>query len=191
MFQNHYSNTNDSNDSLGGYTSSWNQTQTPLTQQELQFILTEKKPILSLLAHAKIPIAQLDPQTLRELPTWQQVTNLYGDAPRIWGINEGQCTAFQTHSDPALHFLSTAGAFNSGTNLMAELLIHNCQMTARVQKYGASNPGIRWQVPWGKHNPPGNEDFRLHHKTLKSQDVDPTNILPAVTIRDPYVWMNR
>jgi len=42
-----------------------------------------------------------------------------------------------------------------------------------------------------QHTPPGDEAFRLTHKTLKDADVDATNILPAVTIRDPYVWMNR
>lgn len=49
--------------------------------------------------------------------------------------------------------------------------------------------GIRWQVPWGKHHPPGDEQFRLNYKTEKDFNVDARNILPAVTIRDPYVWM--
>lgn len=161
----------------------------PLTEQEWATILEEKKPILDMLKQAKVPIRDLEPRTLRALPTWKEITDLYGDEPRIYGLE--QCPDFQTHSDPAEHFVSTAGTFNSGTNLMAELLISNCHMQPRMDKYGVTNRGVRWQVPWGKHTPPGDEQFRLSHKTLKDADVDATNILPAVTIRDPYVWMNR
>lgn len=41
-----------------------------------------------------------------------------------------------------------------------------------------------------KHSPPGNEKFRLEHKTEKDGNVDATNIMPGVTIRDPYVWFH-
>lgn len=40
------------------------------------------------------------------------------------------------------------GTFNSGTNLMAELLIHNCHMQKRMDRFGHKNRGVRWQVPW-------------------------------------------
>ena len=58
-----------------------------------------------------------------------------------------------------------------------------------MEKYGPVNKGVRWQVPWGKHTPVKDEEYRLTHKSDKDKDVDATNILPAVTIRDPYVWM--
>ena len=44
-------------------------------------------------------------------------------------------------------------------------------------------------VPWGKHTPPGDEEYRLEHKSIKDQGVDANMILPAVTVRDPYYWM--
>lgn len=72
---------------------------------------------------------------------------------------------------------------------MAELLIANCHMPARMVKYGRVNRGIRWQVPWGKHTPPGDEEYRQIHKSAKDKNVDANNILPAVTIRDPVVWL--
>ena len=156
------------------------------TQAEREQHRAAKKHILDMLEEAGIH--DLDDRTLRDLPTWKEVTDLYGDKPRIAGL-EDQCEAFQSHSDPAEHFVSTAGTFNSGTNLMAELLIANCHIAPRMKKYGAQNRGVRWQVPWGKHSPPGDEEFRLKHKTLKDANVDATNILPAVTIRDPYIWM--
>ena len=159
-----------------------------LTEQEREKHRRAKKPILDMFHEAGIKDSDLDDATLQDLPTWEEVTYLYGDEPVIVGLDD-QCEAFQQHSDPAEHFVSTAGTFNSGTNLMAELLLANCHMQARMDKYGAENRGIRWQVPWGKHSPPGDEDFRLTHKTLKDAGVDATNIIPAVTIRDPYVWM--
>lgn len=161
----------------------------PLTDEEWATIKVEKKHFLDMFKAAKIKVTDLDAQTLRDLPTWKEVSDLYGDEPRIYGLD--QCEVFQKHSDPAEHFVSTAGTFNSGTNLMAELLIANCHMEERMKKYGAANRGVRWQVPWGKHTPPGDEEFRLTHKTLKDANVDASNILPSVTIRDPYVWMNR
>lgn len=40
-------------------------------------------------------------------------------------------------------------------------------------------------MPWGKHTPVGDDEYRLSHVTAKDKGVDPNNILPAVTIRDP------
>jgi hypothetical protein len=71
-------------------------------------------------------------------------SSLYGPEPVIHGLNT--CASFRDSSDPADHFLGVAGTFNSGTNLLSELLIHNCHMTARMAKYGPINEGIRWQV---------------------------------------------
>ena len=41
----------------------------------------------------------------------------------------------------------------------------------------------------GKHTPPGDEEFRLSHKTHNDANVNASDILPAVTIRDPLVWL--
>lgn len=69
---------------------------------------------------------------------------MYGEDPVMLGLDT--CKAFQEASDPAEHYLAVAGTFNSGTNLLAELLIHNCHMPARMAKYGKIHEGIRWQV---------------------------------------------
>jgi hypothetical protein len=64
-------------------------------------------------------------------------------------------------------------------------------MTTRMKKYGSESKGIRWQVPWGKHTPPLDEEFRQTHKTKKGDlNIEADNVLPAVMIRDPYVWMH-
>jgi hypothetical protein len=114
----------------------------PKTRAQLE---EERLPILQVLRAAGIG-DDLDDETLRLLPTWAEFTGLYGAEPHVYGLH--MCESFQNRSDPADHFVSTAGNFNTGTNLMAELLISNCHMQKRMDKYGEENRGIRWQVPW-------------------------------------------
>ena len=49
------------------------------------------------------------------------------------------------------------------------------------------SPGIRDQVPWGKHNP---VSYRMTHKTTTAKQVDASSFFPAVVIKDPYTWMD-
>jgi hypothetical protein len=110
-------------------------------------LLADKGRIMDLLTAAGVKVdPEGDKDLIRDLPTWSEVVNLYGPEPVIYGLEE--CDRFQHMSDPADHFVSTAGTFNTGTNLMAELLIANCHMQERMDKYGAVNRGVRWQVPW-------------------------------------------
>ncbi|GAX20122.1 hypothetical protein FisN_17Lh074 [Fistulifera solaris] len=157
----------------------------PNTSAQLNVSLSAgKEPLIALLRDAGV---QVDDEIVERLPTWQQVADLYGSEPVIFGLET--CQKFQTENgDPADHFVSTAGTFNTGTNLMAELLIHNCHMPARMKKYGHRNRGVRWQVLWGKHTPVGDEDFRLHHRTY-NDTMNAEDIFPAVTVRDPFKWM--
>lgn len=143
-------------------------------------------PILQILKEAGID--DIDNETLAILPTWKEVTRLYGLKPRIYGLDS--CESFRKHSESAEHFLGVAGNFNSGTNLLSELLIHNCLMTERMEKYGPQNKGIRWQVPWGKHSPPLDDEFRKRHKTKPGdENIEAHNVLAAVTIRDPVRYL--
>jgi hypothetical protein len=161
-----------------------------LTDANITAMLKAKGPILDLIRQANITFDPVeDADLLDELPDWDDVVRMYGPKPVLYGINEGNCQRFQQQSDPGEHMVGVAGTFNSGTNLMAELLIHNCMMPERMKKYGHRNVGIRWQVPWGKHTPPGDEKYRNEHKSAKDRNVSATEIMPAVTIRDPLIWL--
>lgn len=163
---------------------------TVLSDANITALLKAKGPILDLIREADISFDPVeDADLLEELPDWDDVVRMYGDKPVLYGINEGNCERFRQHSDPGDHLLGVAGTFNSGTNLMAELLIHNCMMPERMKKHGHKQVGIRWQVPWGKHTPPGDEKYRNEHKSKKDKDVDAAEIMPAVTIRDPLIWL--
>jgi hypothetical protein len=55
-------------------------------------------------------------------------------------------------TEPSLTFLAMAGTFNSGTNLLASLMIRNCQIDERMKVYGEKQKGMRWQVKWVRFN---------------------------------------
>jgi hypothetical protein len=143
--------------------------------------------------HSSIAI---DETTLKRLPSVHDVTALYGSTPVVLGLET--CEVFQHHHptilDAAEHLVSVAGSFNTGTNLLAELLIANCYIPERQAKYHTS--GVRWQVLWGKHTPVDDENFRVSHRTYKNETgpnheppITPDMIFPAITIRDPFKWM--
>jgi hypothetical protein len=74
-----------------------------------------REPILALLTEAGIDVKSLDEATVESLPTWEQVTNLYGHVPQLIGLEK--CRDFRENGDPAEHFLAPAGTFNTGTFL--------------------------------------------------------------------------
>ena len=70
---------------------------------------------------------------------------------------------------------------------MTQLLERNCYIPERVEKLGKQSPGMRRQVPWGKHSP---ASWRFKHKAAEAGDLKHQEyVLPAVVIKDPYTWM--
>ena len=143
-----------------------------------------KEEIFEILAQAGISKKSLDKATRAKLPTWTKVLTEYGDHPLIYGLE--RCKSFTSNRNMSISFFGIAGTFNSGTNLLAELLIQNCQITERMELFGELQRGIRWQVPWGKHVP---IQFRETHVTRTDKEVEMDNSFPMITIRDPYSWL--
>jgi hypothetical protein len=146
--------------------------------------IIDKGPILKILSQAGIEVTDLDAKTLKALPTWSNIQRIFGDRPRFLGLET--CKAFRESVDPSVKFFGIAGTFNTGTNLLSELMIQNCQITERMTVYGNESKGMRWQVPWGKHYP---ATERGAHVTTTDKVVPHENSLPLITIRDPYQWM--
>jgi hypothetical protein len=144
----------------------------------------DKAEIYEILEQAGVSKDQLDVETRRKLPTWTAIQNLYGNEPKIYGLD--RCADFTNNIEPSVSFFGIAGTFNSGTNLLAQMLIQNCQITKRMQVFGEDQKGMRWQVPWGKHTP---VEYREDHVTDTDKDVPLENSFPMLTIRDPYRWM--
>ena len=146
----------------------------------------DKERLLRLI-HNNAGLQFISETTYQELPRWSQVTEMYGTQPKLVGLE--QCQVFQQDGDLAEKFLAVAGCFNSGTNLLAKTLTRNCVLHKRQEKYGVKHRGIRWQVPYGKHTPPKDEEFRNSHVAKKSDGVTAKQVLPAVMIRDPFRWL--
>ena len=137
-----------------------------------------KERLLSILEDAGY--LAISRESLQQLPTWKQVVELYGETPHIVGLET--CETFRNTIDPRKAFMAPAGPFNSGTNLLAELLWCNCALPNLRRKLDWY--AKRWQVNFGKHQPPRT---RAYHQVRKS--VNNTFQMPIVAVRDPYSWM--
>jgi hypothetical protein len=97
-----------------------------------------------LLENAGVNVKDLPEDKQRQIPTWPQVVALYGDQPVLVGLET--CAPFKASGGgPAEHYIGVAGTFNTGTNLLSELLIANCRNPARQFKHGRASRGVRWQ----------------------------------------------
>jgi hypothetical protein len=130
--------------------------------------------------HAKLQdlgVTITDPQILKRLPPWWMIQQQYGNAPRILGLE--RCNRYRESTSQIL--LGPAGLFNSGTNLISQLLQNNCALPQSPHHFA-------FQAPWGKHTP---ADYRgvytIPHDHYKAMDMK--SVLPIVTIRHPYDWM--
>ena len=118
---------------------------------------TGRARVVRLLQNAGV--TDLSANIVRLLPTWQQITDLYGSHPRILVHPPSQrhdnqtdhCTTFRAMVPPERRLLGSAGMFSTGTNLVTTLLKKNCYIPQRAALYGRNASkellGIRWQVP--------------------------------------------
>lgn len=104
--------------------------------------------IVNILTAANI---QLDAELASQLPSWGDIVSMYGDKPIIHGLET--CKKYRDTVDPADRMLGPAGLFNTGTNLLFELMKANCNIkearTSKTHREPTRN-GMRFQPPWGK-----------------------------------------
>jgi len=137
----------------------------------------DKERILKLLLE-NAGIQQISLKTYHDLPNWSDVSAMYGHHGRLIGQKK-HCEAFLGDGkDVKTKWLAPAGHFNTGTNLLSDALNKNCDLKH-----------TRWQVPWGKHNPPKNKEFRNKNRIPAYAYMDPNQTLPVVIIRDPFRWL--
>jgi hypothetical protein len=136
-------------------------------------------------------------ETLALLPKWSEVQQLYGP-PKILGVEK--CTEFQqtisvkdqnigVAGNSLAGNIGVAGMFNSGTNLLSELIATNCIDTGRMDT--ESPDDMKWQgqpVPWGKHMPASLRDSHTRSEMQDSHHLYNATLV-VITVRDPYTWM--
>ncbi|GKZ00372.1 hypothetical protein MPSEU_000990200 [Mayamaea pseudoterrestris] len=123
------------------------------------------------------------------MPTWTQVTSLYGNKPRILGLDTCQkyrnmlAQANVSSLVPIYSMPRVAGLHNSGTNALADTFFDNLAMNPSVR---SNNPRV-YNTPWRKHTP---LEYR-YNVTARLYDwhENKHHVLPVVVIRDPYRWM--
>jgi hypothetical protein len=158
-----------------------------------------REQIISILQDSGIIIDETQVESILQLPTWEQVTNLYykgnnnnASGPIIIGLD--RCAEFRSNVPLEQRFIGVAGNFNSGTTAFGISLQSNCEFpTSREnqdQREYHSNDvvsnvnGMLNQVPWAKHKM---AYHRSNHTIIST--IPKHNVLPVVLIRDPYYWM--
>ena len=119
-----------------------------------------------------------------KMPLWSAVTKLYGDKPRIIGLDTCQryrdllAEANKTSSGvPIFAMPRVAGLHNSGTNALADTFFDNFVANPTIR---SQNPRV-YNIPWRKHTP---LQYRLN-VTARFYDwhEDKSHVLPVVVIR--------
>ena len=121
------------------------------------------------------------PDLISLLPRWSNIVAQYGSEPIIHNLES--CADFRASTPKEIRFTGVAGMFNTGTNLLGDLMIHNCQIDGHQ-----GGTGMRAQVPWGKHNPPGTHRLK-NVAQVGGAKVNQTAVFPTVIIKDPYHWI--
>lgn len=120
------------------------------------------------------------------LPPWWWIESQYGEEPRILGLD--RCEHFRTlnRGRPDDITIAPSGLFNSGTNLLHQMLEANCYFPQKSDH--AYYHGRAFQPPWGKHTP---REFRESHTIDHElyQHLPIHAVLPVVLIRHPYDWL--
>jgi len=141
--------------------------------------------IVNILTAANI---QLDAELASQLPSWDDIVSMYGDKPIIHGLET--CKTYRDTVEPADRMLGPAGIFNTGTNLLFELMKANCNIkearTSKTHREPMRN-GMRFQPPWGKHNPPSIHRGQ-HVAKFWGEGINQTAFFPVVMIKDFYHW---
>lgn len=103
--------------------------------------------VWDILQQAGVPVAELREHS-QELPSMETIVEAYGSKPVIVGLES--CAVFRRNVPEERRMLGAAGMFSTGTNLVTQLLKHNCYIPARQRKYGSDATkeelGMRWQV---------------------------------------------
>jgi hypothetical protein len=137
--------------------------------------IPNKDPLLEILRLANIH--NLTSQEWESLPSWQQVVQRFGDRPRFIGLDT--CEAYRNDVQPDRRAVGPSGMFNTGTNLLFQLLQQNCVVRPHDFRFG----GIDWQVNWGKHRSSRDRFRHQIHPEFPNEDV-----FPIVLVRDPWTW---
>jgi hypothetical protein len=146
-------------------------------------VFNSKDKLKEILFNSNIEIT---PEIEANLPTWGEVVSLYGSKPIIYGLET--CSKFQSTVPASDAYIGPTGMFNTGTNILPNLLYGYCKLPKRTNplKSDIIDGGFLRHVPWGKHNP---VTWRNNHVALDAEGIVQNHTLPVLISKDPYYWM--
>jgi len=128
-----------------------------------------------------------DEVTCHSLPSWKNVTSLYGKGPYIIGTETCQAYRDMLAKRNAKPNLQIAGTYNTGTNYMSHMMRLNINRTLGEPQINKKDALEYSELPWGKHGPLKHRGQSLMDPELEYVNTD--TILPVVMVRDPYRWL--
>jgi hypothetical protein len=93
-----------------------------------------REKLVKMLLEMYINVTQIDDSVWEQVPVWDDIVKVHGSHPVIYGLDS--CEQFRNSVDPMDRRVGIAGMFNTGTNLLAILLQHNCAIPERIKKMG-------------------------------------------------------
>ena len=155
-------------------------------------LYTGKEQLLGMLLEMDLDIYAVDEDTWKSVPQWKDIQAVHGQEPVIHGLDT--CKPYRDTIPAHRRRVGIAGMFNTGTNLLAILLQHNCGIPERIELEGRRRGhGMEWQVPWGKHTPEyiGRLQYKVHAKRGAAfHKMDQEDIMVAAMVRHPHDWIN-
>ena len=143
----------------------------------------DKEHMLRLFKAANIT---LTPTICQRLPTWKEVTALYGSGPVVLGLET--CSAYRDRLRNNTNYspqATVAGLWNSGTTALSMFFLQN------LVGFHSSTDVSAATVPWGKHTPLYLKYYNtwpIGKRSSRDREMK-DHVLPVLIVRDPFRWM--
>jgi hypothetical protein len=146
-----------------------------------------ENPIIQILQIAKVHNITLEeflalPQTFRNFQTLyhsDEINTNTSNTPIIIGLERCQEYRDVIAPDVKDRYAAVAGMFNTGNNAFELAMLLNLQKHQQHKYVG--------KLPWGRHRM---EQDRLKHVAPGFENLNQTQCLPVLIIRDPLHWMH-
>lgn len=149
-------------------------------------VFVGRERLARMLLEMYIDPTQVEDSIWKQVPVWDDITAVHGSEPVIYGLDS--CQSFRDTVAPIDRHVGIAGMFNTGTNLLAILLQHNCAIPEGIAKWGRKKGhGMEWQVPWGKHTPAWYRG-QANVKNFIGK-IPHEHMFVAAMVRHPHDWM--
>jgi len=109
-------------------------------EQAIQMASEEQQFALSLLLSAGIDVTD---EIVKQLPLSSDIHSQYGKEPIIHNLDS--CQRFRDSYPPEERYMAVAGMFNTGTNILGNLIVHNCALPREGKKVSRQSQYVSYE----------------------------------------------